>query len=450
MKRFITKIRSERKLTDHPFWSDTCKGSNLTLYFNDPPNGPDLNKIVAFVEGTKPQGGEASADECIDLNKIVATVDTFVSPRTRETTYNLVLYRWTETSGTSVFCEARCSKADALEKLLYWMKFYEKTVTESYESHELVDLSKFVNADGDDSCDSCDGIVPPSPCAPILPTPPDPQSQLSQPESQSRLPSRSSVKQSSGSLRNGSSGSLRTSGSLSALPSTQRKNRSLSGSHGSLNNSSDSSLPTVSTTNVSSDPKSPSPGRFKLALSGLLRKSRNSDSPVSPSPRSPSSLASPSNSSRSNSARSDSARSDSARSDSARLDSGRSSQEPSPRPPTTPSPRSPSTTSSAKYAKFGGGFFSTDGFPLEHPDTGPTVRRGNPVDLTSIPSPRPESPTLEKKIHTTQNLPTVSPTTTSPVTSRRQQHQRTSSSSRSGHLRFKVLEELTRKTNNKE
>lgn len=174
----------DQNFNKHPFWS---KGGNLTVYFNVPPKAQELNMAAANKELDKELD-----DEYVDLDKIVATV---------ATDYELVLYKWTETGGTSIFCKTKCEQQQAFDILVYWLNFFEETVTVAY-----------------------------------LPPPSKHNRSLS--------------------------------GSLSALPTAAKQTRS---------SSSDSNISV-------GEPKSLSPSRLKLALSGLLKSSRNT------SPRSPKSV----------------------------------------------------------------------------------------------------------------------------------------------------------------
>lgn len=98
----------------HPFWQDTCKGSNLTLYLNIPP--------------AKTSGSY----------KLVATVESFLMPPT----YNL--YR---NAQDREMTEENLQKENVKDVFLNWYIRFEKTATLEYEKHEVCDFARIISGE---------------------------------------------------------------------------------------------------------------------------------------------------------------------------------------------------------------------------------------------------------------------------------------------------------------
>lgn len=107
------KNQAEYTIQNHPFWQDTCKGSNLTLYLNINPETPESDKLVA-------------------------TVESFLIPPTYE------LYRKAQ---SREMIEKHLSRDDVQDIFLYWMIQFEKTAELKYEKHEVEDFAGLITGE---------------------------------------------------------------------------------------------------------------------------------------------------------------------------------------------------------------------------------------------------------------------------------------------------------------
>lgn len=89
-----------KDVKQHPFWQDTCKGSNIILHLN--------------IES--------------ELNKLVISVESFSTP----STYTVCLYKW---DGSIEMSEENLLEQNAQKLLIYWIVLYKKTANlgEYYE-----------------------------------------------------------------------------------------------------------------------------------------------------------------------------------------------------------------------------------------------------------------------------------------------------------------------------